>query len=379
MSNPQVFCDQHKEIAVIYHVYIIPTIEFIGAISMIPCICVFMKAYVDGNLKTTKLLFLSGSCLFIVCFIQYIAWIFYNICHCYECHPYSNVINNLHSQLFSAQTMLFLGVLYLRLHFIFKNTMMSLSKPTTILLSTYYCVTSIGVILNLAAYSNEFTTVWITATVSGTLIFSLVIILNGLFVYKMHKIYRLADDTCQNEKFIAISVKMSLLGFISLSTTFLLYFIGSINVSVVLSIHLNFVFYLCCIADTYTNFVCILLSYHYFDSYYKYLCGRCHSKCSKLGNKYLIRKHSDVNMENTTDSTTDNNINQERDDSLKDEEEYQTKIKINSVSVDHDENEKYNSKRVVNKSNVGSISFKYKSISDDENSMELCVQKSTTL
>eukprot|EP01084_Bolivina_argentea_P030399 56347_1 len=381
MANPQVFCDQHEEIGVIYHLYIIPIIELIAAISMIPCICVFIKAYVDGNLKTTKLLFLSGICLFIVCFMQYIAWIFYNICHCYECHHYFNVISHIHSQLISAQTMLVLAVLYLRLHFIFKNTMMALSKSITIVLSTYYSVTSTAVILSYAAaYSNEYAKVWINSTVSGTLILSLVIILNGLFVYKMCKIYRLADDTCKNDKFIAISVKTSLLGLISLCTTFLMYFMATVNRSLVLSIHLNFVFYLCCIADTYTNFMCILLSYQYFNSYYSYLCGRCDSKCSKLGKKCLIRKHSEMNMENTTYSTTASNISQERDDSLEDEGEYQKQIKINSAHFDSDENKKNCcAPDDINKSNLRSIPLKYKSISDDENSMELCVQISTRL
>ena len=53
------------------------------------------------------------------------------------------------------------------------------------------------------------------------------------------------------------------------------------------------------LCDIYTNFICIVLSFNYFNKYYYKLCGKCDSKCHRLWGQCL-RKNSEKAEVNLT-------------------------------------------------------------------------------
>ena len=95
----------------------------------------------------------------------------------------------------------------------------------------------------------------------------------------------------QNEDGLKHTItKTSLLTLISTCNTIFAYIVIAVW-TYIDSIHFSFMRDILIILDMYTNFVCVLLSYKYFDGYYDKLCGKCDNGCDRLWTKIFVDKN----------------------------------------------------------------------------------------
>ena len=81
------YVSECAQIEILYYDYILPVISGLAAISMIPGIFLYIKAWIKGELETIKTLFIIGTTHFMVTFCALIS---YTIQHAsdmiLECH-----------------------------------------------------------------------------------------------------------------------------------------------------------------------------------------------------------------------------------------------------------------------------------------------------
>ena len=98
----------------------------------------------------------------------------------------------------------------------------------------------------------------------------------------------------KEQNLVIIMTKTALLSCFSSSTLMLTWIILPFSIFFP-SPHLRFVFAMSILLDLLTNFLTILLSYQYFNTFYYKLCGKCHHYCYDLCNN-SIGNTKDVQM-----------------------------------------------------------------------------------
>ena len=105
----------------------------------------------------------------------------------------------------------------------------------------------------------------------------------GLFIYKIIQVYQSMGN---DEELIGMITKATILTFISIFITCLAP-ISIIALNNSDSVHIRSITTLVIIADLYSNFICIVLEYDYFNGYYSRLCSCMDIKCRKLWSKMV--------------------------------------------------------------------------------------------
>ena len=268
----------------------ISVMHSLSAISLIPFIYLYINAYIKGNLKSPEHIFYAGVLLFGLIFISFI---FVSIPQgdndkgFYAAKPY------IADQLYVAQNSVFVGIFFLRLYTMFQGTSFVLNEGTIVFFIACYIIVLIFGSLAAIGWSKKEGAFALFASLGIIFYLLLLIFIIGLFIYKLIKVHKNAakenivvcdnHDNEKNDNLVYVINKTSLLCFISSSTiiwrliSFAVnpIFASSPNASCVY----HFIFNVILIAELYTNFMCIFLSFKYFNGYYQTLCGCCHSCC----------------------------------------------------------------------------------------------------
>ena len=255
----------------------------IAAISLIPFMYIYIKAYYKGNMELSKAFFYSGLSLFCLIFCAYITG---SIDAFYFC---SNqrlwfIFFNFFMQFYLAEGFIFLGILFFRLHSVLVSSALALSQFTVRTFFTSYTVMLICAVLSGVLYASHLHRVKAAIFISivGLLGIMLAIFIVCLYIYKLAQVHRATIDSFNDkDEMIRIITKTSLLCFIACLTCFLTA-ISLILSRTFSSIHLDFIHGIIHFIDMYTRFICIYLSFSYFDSQYMKLCGCCDKYCDEL-------------------------------------------------------------------------------------------------
>eukprot|EP01083_Nonionella_stella_P211399 764396_1 len=269
---------------IVYNIYVLPTITGLAAVSIIFVMFLYINAHKKGALHSPNELYIAGIVFFTTTLLFYIAQTNKLIFYCHN-PSLSGVFRAVGVQIYcSVQMLVLLGILFYRMIIVFTNTTFALSNATIKCFGAIYIFTWIILILHAILFSTFWIsdslivpyTAYVVVAVAGSLC---IVVLNALliylFVYKLVRTFQTL--TTNRDNLLHLITKTSLLFLVSAFT--LLLFTISQPLRTLDSIHWDFVCSLIVIADVYTNFMCIFLSYEFVDNYYEKICGCCHRKC----------------------------------------------------------------------------------------------------
>ena len=200
--------------------------------------------------------------------------------------------------IFFAQYSAMIFLLFYRLKVVFDDTAYELSQYTK--WAFYIMYTSICGIL-LAVSFHVLNNLLAGYSIIGTILVSfaalsaiaIIFFLAFLFVTKLIDVNKRCDGQAAQQKddnkLLSTITKQSILTLISIASLLayvIIYFLLSSTGLLSTSIHASFIHGLLSLIDTWTNFICILLSYKSFNAYYTKMCGCCDIKCKELCSKF---------------------------------------------------------------------------------------------
>jgi len=276
----------------VYPNLLLPIVRGLSAVSLLPFIFIFIRAFVQKKLKSwTNLFVLSLIYFFTIC-AYYVLAILYNQFWCQGNFHLAFIFGTITSSCYGIQAVCLMLNLFLRLTLIFRDagTDLALSKYTQIVFVALsisgillYMVGTIAVFSGASVYFYA-----LLATISAAAYVIGVIWLNALFAYKLVKVHKETtkghNGTVIDGTMIYLVVKSAVLCFVStLSVVSYVAMFMLDTIGLIQSPHLRFVifgFFLLC--DLHTNFFSILFTFKYFDVWYKKLCGCCHVCCHQM-------------------------------------------------------------------------------------------------
>merc|ERR1712083_577962 len=104
---------------------------------------------------------------------------------------------------------------------------------------------------------------------------------------KVHKLMKDATSSHAHDSLVNIITKTSILCLVSTLCTFLFLSLFTFRGVASESLFYNLSAAVLCIADIYTNYLSVLLSFKRFDAWYRRLCGCCDAKCHLFWNHCL--------------------------------------------------------------------------------------------
>ena len=282
-----------------YFTIILPLIHMILAISMIPALYKYISSF---NLKTKKHLFWSALLFFILVFSTHLQWASALIFSCYNMNTFI-YLNNIFVQLLGIQRLILLGVIFMRLHIIFKRTKHRLSLLTHKIYWIVYILSFISFIAGAVSYANfRQNPIGFIIIMIGLMIGSILFIfLFVLFINKLVTVYRTTDT---DPELMALITKSSLLSFIQMSSMLIFISVTALAIQET-SIHFGLVngIFLC--IDMSVSFWTTILAYKSFSGWYEKMCGCCDAKCKSCWNE-MIGRNDVIAMVNEVQLSTNN-------------------------------------------------------------------------
>lgn len=246
-------------------------------ISIIPIIYTFIRNRVRNKIKTPRLLFYPGLLLLVVTFLLLALNLTIGVYFCDTNQAIYQLLLVPFSQLYGTQFYLLMLSLFLRLQYVLNGTLQAFSRLTLSIMTIIFILLPVMSVIAGIMYhdpNGRF-------MVFGAFVIALALIISILFMYirKLLAIYKNIDS---DPKLIEIITKTTILTLISISATFLTSM--CITMKPIMSEFMDFqvietfILYI----DVYTNFLCVVLTYRYFDKYYSLLCKGMHSKCESM-------------------------------------------------------------------------------------------------
>ena len=257
--------------------YILPTLNALTATATIPLIYLYIKAYTRQQLKSSNNLFKLGLVFFVLVFIWFIENSIKHIVHCTKYrNDYSNYLIMSNSVLYLIQSSLLIIILFIRLIHIFDGTALAISKCTIYSFAVLVIITVISVLTCAVLWqllkqfhpkSPLFPYINIIWSFFFVVYLVVLIWLNGIFVFKMHKVFHAEEkEEAINGEVMNTITKATVLCAVS-------------SLTVVLHLGLwydvNNIIHFVVLGDLCTNFLSIWLSYGCFYEYYAKVCCCC--------------------------------------------------------------------------------------------------------
>ena len=287
---------QIKQFFIVSHDYILPVLSASAAISMMIPIYIYCRAYYLGKLKSTKLkhkiLFYLGLCQFMMVLIAYILMTirFPTDIMCNHKRIFFN-LTTAGILLYTLQNLLLLAILFHRLYAVFDKTSFAMQKSTRtiffVILSISYIVAYVGYALVLI--NEEWGVYAGLMALSGIVTVMMDVWLMAMFIFKLFKVHRAVEWKHNNTKLLHVVTKTSVLCLIS-SINIMLTIVSGICGIIFDSAYVWFIYDVATIADMYSSFLCIYLSYSHFSDSYDKICALCHSKCYVFWRKCVDNK-----------------------------------------------------------------------------------------
>ena len=298
--------------------YIYSSLCFTFGVSMIYPTFKLLRAYIKGEFISTKLLFYSAILLFIIIFVAFILDSIGAFLYCK--HPaITTNIDFIWNWFYMLQALVVLEISFLKIYIVFKDSVYALSMTTVRLFAILYSIVfiveaiSIPLVIPIIAPSMDYIafTVWVFVWYGVLLLIAWLV---SSYIYKLIQIHKSSQAILSdNNQMVKTITKTSLLFGISLSTTFILMILINIWYLAFLNPVLEYAIFMICIIDQYTNFLCIILSFSYYQKIYDKMCGCLDSCCYRLWTQYLTKTDAAMVVKDieSADSATDTQRNQE--------------------------------------------------------------------
>eukprot|EP01083_Nonionella_stella_P025458 70105_1 len=260
---------------VLYSLYIV--IAFLMFLSTLFGIIKYVTYFKSLTSKITTLM-VMGFLHFVISSVLLLLDVIWFSHRLSICNNDSFQIERIKNAFYGAQVILVWVVLFLRLCFIFKNSVFKLSNCTkasfTITLAT---MPTLLIICFLPVWPTM-ESLYIASSVLLLLAVIISIWLTVLFSFKLYKVQTSRLNVNDDDELLSMITKNTVLATVSILVTVIAVCGNTIYVAFQSEYMLYaslFVFLL----DHYTNFVCIFLTYRFCDGYYLTLCGFVDNKC----------------------------------------------------------------------------------------------------
>ena len=190
----------------------------------------------------------------------------------------------IHYSLAPIQQTLLILAWYTRLKLFISDSILRLSKSILYVFDVYFVISVIFCVLTMISiclyvtisikYYNWF---YLNTVIGSAWIALGLICLASLFFNKLRRAYKYLNN---DPTFVSIITRFAILNIINLSLTFLLPIGGYLYGKNLHSVPHEFGYHFLIILDAFTNCLCTLLSFPYFNGVYGYFCGFVHKKCN---------------------------------------------------------------------------------------------------
>ena len=303
-------------------------------LTFVKYICILSSTPRRPHAKPAAILSYSGLSFFsiitLTMFIQILC--ISDLCHRGYIHKTYFILFN---ELYSTQAVLLLMLWFIRINFVFNDTAFKSSKLSQI---GFSIIVLFGLIstasLHASGLNETHKNLWVLLSLCVYSLYIIeVIYLSVLFGIKLYQIYgKNKNGTKGTDKLVFMITKIAILNFVSLFITFLAamtvaaFGTGDAQIGDGVPIFVEFNAHFMILLDTFTNFMCVVLSYNYYGKYYKKICGCLHNRCSqccykivgdnKKGNKPGIelaiqnaKSNSDITVGSKQSATIDTGTN----------------------------------------------------------------------
>lgn len=245
------------------------------------------------RLYVTVLIFFMISLLIV---INYIPWRL-------RCESRQTPWTAIYIMLMGLQSLFVMCIWYYRVYKLFKDTLLALSKPNIIIFTTLISLYSSFVffifppVLFFYLLNGDLLIIIIGAIVVGISATILVITVVGfcaMLFYKLIATYKYIDP---EDRLIELATRNVMLTVISLITTGIYPILGTLwlifdeNSAVA-----EFCFHLTMQLDHFTNCLCLVLTFSFYDKLYDNLCSCFHNKCNQYWSEYAGKGRQERNL-----------------------------------------------------------------------------------
>ena len=253
----------------------------IEGIMIATILIMFYKTIKKFESKKSPVLYWIGICFQISCIATLSTYLAQSTVYC----PYHLYNKNETAYAITAALLniflvihyyLLLVILFIRIHFVFKGSMWAIKQCTI----RIYCCLYIAMIVFLLSGSMVF--VFHEEDTYGLYLIGIVVViiigimigLMVLYIRKLINVYKLSEG---DQYFMGIITKTTICTLISLSFFFFAY----IPFFAVQSMtgYSYWILDLAVITDIYSNYICVIVAYPMFGTYYVKLCGKLDVKC----------------------------------------------------------------------------------------------------
>ena len=217
--------------------------------------------------------------------------------------PYllDNALIRLFLVIFYGNQMSFLYlVLFLRLKMIFHGTSYELSKIVVYIYMILFIILCL-IIISLIIFHSQLSILGMLTSSSLLLSTILNINITILFVKKLFQVFKKNNDN-NNNRIVNIITKTTILAIVSCTFTVLVV-VSLILATLFTAYRESIVYPASLLMDSYTNSICVLLSFNVFQSKYDLLCRCLDAKCKSLCRYMTQPQQLQKNMEKTTCTT----------------------------------------------------------------------------
>eukprot|EP01084_Bolivina_argentea_P201444 344329_1 len=249
----------------------------------------FIKQYMtspnDFTTRLSKWLFYAGIAFVTTSLFSLLSWTVWPILMVSVCNSKLMVIIiDIWKLSYGLQFYLLLLMLFIRLIAVFSGSPLQLSSKILRFYVAIYVIVPILIVLYmiLIRYIEPIFSLSLLIFVFILVIF-LIISITVLFVRRLITVYKDAES---GEEWMNIVNKTTLLTLVSLSFTILApiaVVFSALNESDIIQCVQNFILMI----DMYSNLVCVVFSYSYFNKYYAKICGPLDMKCKRMWFKFV--------------------------------------------------------------------------------------------
>eukprot|EP01084_Bolivina_argentea_P157555 274536_1 len=209
------------------------------------------------------------------------------------CYPQILYLSPLYVTIYCIQSYLLLLLLFFRLYFVFCGTIYGLSKLTLKIYTILFCL--LPFFFSIAVYQIGIEGRWnnplmVTIIIIGYIY--IIIFASTISILFIHKLLIMARSiNANNDSLIIVVTKTSILSFISSFMTIIpplvlmvIFIKGSDSIyyqTTTQQYIVRFIIDILFAIDVFTNFICIVLSYKFFNHSYLVICGNLDAKCKE--------------------------------------------------------------------------------------------------
>eukprot|EP01084_Bolivina_argentea_P018088 33719_1 len=246
---------------------------------------VFWLRHTREALNNNKMLYYPVFAYFVLQILVLILWSIADAAYCFQTDLYI-LFEDLGSICFALQYIILILIFYLRLSAVFAGTSFELTRICkTIFAVLYISFVVMAITIAVLNFTPLFYTAWQTLLMAIIffIFLALIIMVIGLFIYKLVSALRNLDDTkTQSKRMVKLITKTFLLTLASILSAG-----GFITAVGLLSMFehaepIIFIAGLLALFDLFTNSLSIALGFRRFEKYYMKICKVCHIKCIGL-------------------------------------------------------------------------------------------------